>query len=301
MAITGPEAAYLPLELERYVFELAATTHPATIPYLLRVAHRVLAWIEPLLYRVLCIIPARRIQEILAALKAKPAPFLASKVWHVLMYSTTPVPPTEAVESLLASCPGIIDLSVMVGVGPSLLPLLGQMHIQRLGIDLRDLFTDWAHALPDGSPINFGHPLFASVTHLDVFDTLYDVEQLEGIATLPVLTHLALNTSVDAAFLKQILEACTSLQVLIVAFNEEVVDDANALAMDITFVDPRLVVATYNEYFPDWELGARGGADIWRRADDFVARKRRGEIEAHEYLADSSQLDGSASKPKDGE
>ncbi|KAJ7466432.1 hypothetical protein FB451DRAFT_1260865 [Mycena latifolia] len=289
MASTGLEAAHLPLELERHVFELAAHAYPAIIPNLLRVTHRVLAWIEPLLYRVFCLTPATRIQEILAALKAKPAPFLASKVRHVLVYSTASSPATEAVESLLASCPGIIDLSVMVGVGPRLLPLLGQMRIQRLGIELTDLFTDWAHAPPEASPINFGHPLFASVTHLDVFDTLYDVEQLQGIATLPVLTHLALNTSVDTTFLEQILEACMSLQVLIVAFNEEVVDDASALAEDITFIDPRLVVATYNEYFADWELGARGGADIWRRADDFVARKRRGEIEAHQYLADSSQ------------
>jgi hypothetical protein len=35
---------FLPADLEREIFELAALIHPSTIPGLLRVAHRVLVW-----------------------------------------------------------------------------------------------------------------------------------------------------------------------------------------------------------------------------------------------------------------
>ncbi len=38
-------------------------------------------------------------------------------------------------------------------------------------------------------------------------------------------------------------------------------------------------VATYVDYYNDWETGARGGEDIWVRAEEFIARKRRGEVE----------------------
>ncbi|KAJ7131271.1 hypothetical protein C8R44DRAFT_850069, partial [Mycena epipterygia] len=41
-----------PPEREREIFEIAALLYPGAIPILLRVARRVLVWIEPLLYRV---------------------------------------------------------------------------------------------------------------------------------------------------------------------------------------------------------------------------------------------------------
>jgi hypothetical protein len=34
------------------------------------------------------------------------------------------------------------------------------------------------------------------------------------------------------------------------------------------------------DYKKDWETGARGGDDFWTRAEAFVARKRKGEIES---------------------
>ncbi|KAJ6472876.1 hypothetical protein C8R47DRAFT_1145659 [Mycena vitilis] len=42
-----------PLDLERDIFEFTALKYPSTIPHLLRVCRRVLAWVEPILYRVL--------------------------------------------------------------------------------------------------------------------------------------------------------------------------------------------------------------------------------------------------------
>jgi hypothetical protein len=48
---------------------------------------------------------------------------------------------------------------------------------------------------------------------------------------------------------------------------------------ELSVVDARLVVATYIDYYSDWERGAKGGKDIWIRAEEFMTRKRRGEVE----------------------
>ncbi|KAJ6543046.1 hypothetical protein B0H19DRAFT_1172653 [Mycena capillaripes] len=42
----------LPPELEVLIFETAALSHPAAIPKLMLIAHRVKHWVEPLLYTV---------------------------------------------------------------------------------------------------------------------------------------------------------------------------------------------------------------------------------------------------------
>ncbi|KAJ7108160.1 hypothetical protein C8R44DRAFT_803721 [Mycena epipterygia] len=68
-----PLEARFPLELERAIFELCARSRPPTIPGLLRVAHRVRAWLEPLLYEMLRLTEASRTPGILDAVLAKPA------------------------------------------------------------------------------------------------------------------------------------------------------------------------------------------------------------------------------------
>ncbi|KAJ7743691.1 hypothetical protein DFH07DRAFT_943151 [Mycena maculata] len=45
----------LAVELERQIFELAASLYPRTMPVLILVGRRVKIWIEPLLYRVLAL------------------------------------------------------------------------------------------------------------------------------------------------------------------------------------------------------------------------------------------------------
>ncbi|KAJ7463542.1 hypothetical protein FB451DRAFT_1562046 [Mycena latifolia] len=290
------QAAKLPLELERRIFELAAQAHPPTIPTLLRVAHRVLVWLEPLLYKVLRLTTPDRTAAVLDAVAAKPIAFLTATVRKVLIFSSTYSIELDAVEAFLASCPEIDNLSLLMsGAGPCLLPLLRLMHIQRLGANLSELFRDEDDEDQDegDSPVDFEHPVFAAVTHLDVFDELefdgeYDesMDWLKGLATLPALTHLALNSPVHPDVLQHILAAAPQLQVFLVAFTQLEADTAEAFAQEVTFADPRLVVATHAEYFADWERGARGGEDIWVRVEGFLERKRNGEIDSHQYFFD---------------
>ncbi|KAJ7691867.1 hypothetical protein B0H14DRAFT_3906143, partial [Mycena olivaceomarginata] len=74
-----------PPELERELFETAALVHPATIPALLRVAKRVLLWIEPYLYRVIRMHRDNRamVTAVLEAMKSKTQEFFRQAVLRV--------------------------------------------------------------------------------------------------------------------------------------------------------------------------------------------------------------------------
>jgi hypothetical protein len=142
----------------------------------------------------------------------------------------------------------------------------------------------------DGSTeleVDLDHPLFGAVTHLDLFDQV-DIEHeepeqlvwlLQDPSKLPALTHLAFNTQPNPLVLQKLLTSYPQLHVLIVAFNADEEDLAVGYMEELTIADPRLVVATYANYHIDWELGARGEDDLWVRSEEFVSRKRRGEIE----------------------
>ncbi|KAJ6546089.1 hypothetical protein DFH09DRAFT_1367519 [Mycena vulgaris] len=99
---------------------------------------------------------------------------------------------------------------------------------------------------------------------------------------LPTLTHLCLSRILMPEPLEKLLKASPRLQLLV-----------------IPFVDPRLVLATYGEGLSDWETGARGGEDIWARAENFLARKRRKEIEANRYFLDDANKDPGGRVPED--
>ncbi|KAJ7699025.1 hypothetical protein B0H17DRAFT_1196611 [Mycena rosella] len=283
MTATTPR---LPPELERGIFELAADTYPTTIPTLLQVAQRVRIWVEPLLYRVLRldILSPHLAVKLLQTIKAKPPQFAASSVQHVLLlHSSFGDRFNSDVESLLESCPSIINLAFIGGSAHiSILPLLGNMHVQRLTVRLGDLFSDDR----DPDAIDLGHPMFGSMTHLDLLDDLRG--WMQRFSTLPALTHLAFTGPhlENLPIMQGILEASPRIQVLLLSFFFGEEDDARLVAARIKFVDARVVVGLYGDYRTDWERGARSGDDQWIRAEKFVARKRRGEITEDCYFMD---------------
>ncbi|KAJ7865407.1 hypothetical protein B0H13DRAFT_2067808 [Mycena leptocephala] len=269
MASTGR----FPLELERLMFEYAAENISA-IPTLLLVAHRVRVWLEPLLYTVLRLDSSALLAAVLESLDAKPASFLASNVRHVLVYASSYVLRFEAVEKLLELCSGIRSLSLIGDItGSNLLPALGNMNIQRLSVD--------SESRDEDSPVDLEHPLFAAVTHLDIFDDI-DIEEeepegmqwLQSLSILPALTHLAFSTAPNPRVLHDVLENCPHIRVLLVVFPITDTNGAKAYVEELSVVDAR--------------LGARGGKDIWIRAEEFMTRKRRGEVEVGDYFLDGS-------------
>ncbi|KAJ6498385.1 hypothetical protein C8R47DRAFT_1212084 [Mycena vitilis] len=267
---------FLPTELERAIFETTAMLHPLMIPALLRVARRVLIWIEPLLYRTVILKEATDSARAFFS-STKPAEFFHSTVRRLAVRPSVHFTAAEA-RQLLGLCKGAVDLiwCITLPYHP-LLEILPQMRVQRLGADLRNLF---------GGPIDAKHPFFASLTHLHLFESdRTAIHQFCGqISGLPALTHLCVSSQADRDNFLAMLAECPRLRLLVVLWGS--FQRSIYMRFQTPYVyDVRFVICQLEErdYWANWEAGARGSSDLWSQGDDFVARKRRGEIEATCY------------------
>ncbi|KAJ7319350.1 hypothetical protein DFH08DRAFT_391013 [Mycena albidolilacea] len=258
----------LPPELERLIFETAAELYPETIPNLLLVAVRVLEWIEPLKYRTftLTVDPStcpqfRLLQQ---TVKSKPVQFIHDNIRYLLADQNFPA---GSLDEVLPGCTGVISLALF-HTHPSMVSQLEAIRPQRLSAPIASFF--------DHDTVDLTLPLFSSLTHLDAFDVFAasSWSDWSSLALLPVLTHLAF---LDLANLgaEKILAACRKLQVLI-GMHEEFFAVQTRDDMDPRFL---LMVLSTEDYVVDWKIGVQGGMDFWARADAFVAKRRRGEIE----------------------
>jgi hypothetical protein len=142
------------------------------------------------------------------------------------------------------------------------------MRPRRLAVSLTNLFNGAA---------DFTLPCFANLTHLDSFDTSSAIMMLppSQLGALPSLTHFAMH-GLPAGLLLAVLIGCPRLEVVVNLYGrpgDEVAFRGTSLA------DVRHVSMVVPDYEWDWRSGVRGGSDFWSRADMFVAKKKRGEIE----------------------
>ncbi|KAF8169163.1 cytochrome P450 [Mycena galopus ATCC 62051] len=183
--------------------------------------------------------------------------------------------------------------------GPRLLSLVGQQRLKILPTlshlsQLRRWAGNFAFLFgPRHRPIDLTSiSAFRTLTHVEIWDgTEADGAVIcPGLAALPCLTHVSLydwGWHLELLF-PPILAQCLQLQVLVS------MQDPNAaefMATNPPTTDVRFVVCITPKYRKDWELGARGGTDFWAAADNFAARKRRGEIEAAPTTTEHSQPD----------
>ncbi|KAJ7452942.1 hypothetical protein FB451DRAFT_1521162 [Mycena latifolia] len=259
----------LPLELEREIFEAVAHADKSAIPTLLRVCHRVHTWLEPLLYRVLAIRADSDdvFSRVESVLNSRPAGFLQNAVRHVFLW----IKPERRIreQSLLWHCSGITNLWIAGEFDPEFLPALNRMRLEKLALDL-----------PFPSSLRLDHPLFLSVTHLDLW-TEGPVESWDcysSLASLPVLTHLRFTEPIASIWLPRVIAECPQVFVIHIVVDE--VEDISDVFAEIllTITDQRVVVTELPDYTGDWMAGARGGDNMWARAETFLAHKRSGEI-----------------------
>ncbi|KAJ7705461.1 hypothetical protein B0H17DRAFT_669126 [Mycena rosella] len=266
-----------PAELEREIFETTALMHPKTIPVLLRVTRRVHIWIEPLLYRVIQLNRLKTAYGIRRAMQTNPARFFQDNVRHLLL---SPIVFTEQeCLALLSVCPKLVSFYAFGGVlTPAMLPILQDMaHVRRWSSRLSSLFG----SVP---AIDLSIPFFRNITHIDIFEAVADDTQTaRGLAALPALTHVGLNNRTRAGVPRRLLNECIHLQVLANIWHVSNFVAARNVAASPPAIDVRFVVCTSGNHCDEWEVGARGGTDFWAAADAFVARKRRGEIDASCY------------------
>jgi hypothetical protein len=197
--------------------------------------------------------------------------FLHKAVHHLALDHVSLDEGTE----ILRLCTGVINFACSTQlVDPSFVPILAELGVQRLALCLQALFG--------GAPINLTHSLFRSVTHLDILGVVGVESALAEISALPALTHLCLDPAMPWDVLMKVLEDCPHLELLLVQWS--IYNEAQYIsAQEPCLYDLRLVIGLYYGYWEEWEAEANGVLVYWAEADDFVARKRRGEIEGTIY------------------
>ncbi|KAJ7759698.1 hypothetical protein B0H14DRAFT_3511338 [Mycena olivaceomarginata] len=138
------------------------------------------------------------------------------------------------------------------------------MPLRRLSTTLTDVFP--------ATGIDFKHPLFSRLTHLELMDTLTNAvwEEWKGLTLIPNLTHLAFLIEKSLAIFQGVLAACPALWVLVFLHWE---------SGDVSYEDTRFVCMPALPLSADWQIGARGGDDFWIRAEKFIAQRVSGQVD----------------------
>ncbi|KAJ7065605.1 hypothetical protein C8F01DRAFT_1249183 [Mycena amicta] len=262
----------LPPELERAIFEYTAEFYPYAIPNLIRVAHRVLVWIEPIAYRSIDVNSSRRFSAFLSASKSKPPEFFAQHVQTIFIHNSFDDPLEDACAAL-ALCTSVTRIA---GAGPlvsrRLLPVIAPMRLERIALFL-------THIFPSIPTVDLGLPCFQTLTHFDVFDFLRIEEHAlvyaAKLCALPVLTHLSLNGMIHWPVVEILLRDCQCLEILVLLW-PYIDGSGQERAAQVAFDDVRFVMTRYNIY----EEAVWDPPNYWTQAQAFITDKRQGKIDS---------------------
>ncbi|KAJ7614897.1 hypothetical protein FB45DRAFT_1064529 [Roridomyces roridus] len=288
----SPGSPRIPPELEREIFEILASVDPDSVSQLILVAQRVKIWVEKYLYPIIILSYGESntrggypfhdsLSQSLSRFNRISPSILENAVYHLFLDGVG----THRAHSVLSSCKAVRDLWINCAHS-SLLDLAGELRLQRLQCDPLLFFRSQRN-------IDFGHPIFSHITHLELFfdSGAHNQEVITsvwtGLAVIPHLTHVAFS---ESRFLStvapQLLKTCGSLRVLI--FLPTNVDlDAHVpniphLAEDVRFV--QIIVSPQFSFLDDWKRGALGGRDYWSQAEALIARRRNGEIPVDHFV-----------------
>ncbi|KAJ7127249.1 hypothetical protein C8R43DRAFT_699744 [Mycena crocata] len=277
-----PRSPVFPPELERVIFEITAQDRPLSIPALMLVGKRVKFWLEPLLYRTIVLADpatvcegyiAAKWQAFTAVIQSKPPPFFRDSVRHLLLSSS--VPP-EAAALILVACSGVEDLSIQTRFTiPNLLTFISSLP-KRLYCNLTEIF-------PSPWEMDFTHRLFSQITHIAITEYVEDeLDIWRGLALIPHLSHLSFTWTLYLPLFPVLLHTCKSLKVLVVVDEDlggSIEDSVADLAEDPRFIS----MPAHIDCIQDWQNGVHTGVDDWSMAEDFIAKRRSGEIDRLQY------------------
>ncbi|KAJ6512368.1 hypothetical protein DFH09DRAFT_1197302 [Mycena vulgaris] len=290
MSADGPRSvpgSRLPSDLEREIFEITAVARPVCIFQLMLVSWRVKEWIEPILYRTIVMagattldaLPKFTITSFARLLQTKPASFYQRSVRH-LFIDPVAGDSMDDVKIILTTCSGVTRLFLNSSDMIDLAFSCKNLHPHRLH----------THFNLRQRPVDFAHPLFRNITHLEIFDSVPEMSP-SGLFLLPHLTHLTFIWRSMLPLFPEILRGCQKLQYLVFLTTvEEEITEAAAECEGMRG-DPRFVVMSCFQFERDWRRGALTGDDYWACAEAFVAAKRAGKIDLIEYRipADASK------------
>ncbi|KAJ7151894.1 hypothetical protein C8R43DRAFT_1004624 [Mycena crocata] len=271
--------SFLPLELERHIFETCARSQPICIPKLMLVAWRVKEWVEPLMYGTITLngyesfvdYPTFASDSLSLAMESKPASFFQFSVRNLLLELGTQID----YKLLLSMCTGLQNLWILAEM-EELIPTLTSLSLKRLHADVSLLL----------SSLSPTHPFFSGLTHLELLGPAdppspENMDFLSNLSLIPQLSHLAFNDADFIPICPQLLQSCKSLAVLIlVEGDHQYRADVDAAILDADLAqDTRFVAMQCLWYVWDWQTGPHTGVDYWTRAENFVAKRHRGEID----------------------
>ncbi|KAJ6564606.1 hypothetical protein B0H19DRAFT_1259028 [Mycena capillaripes] len=263
----------LPPELEQEIFITAATMHEEAIPTLLLVAHRVLVWIEPLLYRTLIFRKTRHYKSRLSAaiqiIQTKPPAVIPKNVHDVMVWHPNS---KHEICTLLSMCSGVQNVVLHSLTPATVLCLSSLQRLQRLTLP-----EPLRSEVPQIHP---SMPFFLALTHLHIHTFVGHLNR-QWIGALPSLTHFCIEQplDVDLPDLLGVLQECTKLRILVCTYPLDSLS-GGILRNPTAWIDDHRVVllaldVETDAYVQDWRSGAAGGRDFWVRAEEFLAKKQK--------------------------
>ncbi|KAJ7057477.1 hypothetical protein C8F01DRAFT_332948 [Mycena amicta] len=248
VARTAPR---LPQELEREIFQLAASSNQGCIGNLMRVARRTLTWTEPFLFVSINMYAsgADDIQQtFFLEGRERPPDFFANAVRHVVVEDWGPI--FCAALKLCTKATHVAIAGIPEDNQDEVFAIFSQMPLRRLATHL----LDFLH--PTGDIHKHAELPFAeNLTHLDLFDEdEINLEQLYPfITSLPSLTHLALAFPPSWTFIERLLSECSKLQALVVLWEPTSADEGYRAAQAVPLRDARFAMCTFHS----WEEGVQ--------------------------------------------
>jgi hypothetical protein len=206
-----------------------------------------------------------------SGIQSQPTSILRNSVHHLLLLRML----QTVSEFIVSASSAVEDLWISTAEPIAfLLPFIGVLPLKRLYCDLKELFAHKAQ-------IDFGHPSFSRLTHLELFDQRA-LDSYFDLVLIPHLTHLAFNIPGFLNILLTLLKMCKSLHVLVLVMlrpghlSEMIVKHEVLRQLS---EDPRFVQMFYLEFVDDWKTGALMGSNYWLQVEDFIMRRRSGEID----------------------
>ncbi|KAJ7763042.1 hypothetical protein B0H16DRAFT_1528665 [Mycena metata] len=282
----------LPLDLERVIFELAASVHFSSIPILMRVAHRVKHWVEPFLYRTMFVGTSHPTPVAFVLSPRSRSSFYRDAVRHICIDPPVLSPFTiSAIDAIFTTCTRIESLAAKSTHNQSiafLFPFISTFPaLTRLHADLTDLLSE----LPRNER-STAFDAFSNLTHLEMREHIRAPEVCAGLARLPRLTHLALQCNPHARGIlplcMNLLKECRALRVLaalsamwfelggvrVGAPFYQAVDTPGIHSDDVRFVlvqHPQIVKEDVGTWLSDARSGRMPG--FWECAEEAVTRR----------------------------
>nr|GAT45061.1 predicted protein [Mycena chlorophos] len=169
--IPSDDSPRLPPELERRIFVVTALSHRGAITVLLRVAHRVHTWIEPLLYRRFEFIQSPEFRACRRAFQHNPA-LLSWGTREVIVPNNayTEKLGLAEIHEIIHACSNLEGLAFARDLtSPDLLPAISELPIRRLKLGVSNLLLG---PEPRPDPLAAAQ-LLRNVTHFEYLGDIY--------------------------------------------------------------------------------------------------------------------------------